>query len=99
MDDPFEALRRRFLTRCRGDLDALQAIACRPDAAPSESDRDLLVKVAHSLAGAGGTFGFSGLTERASDVESLLIAEDAPDPGQIRTVLDELVLELKRITG
>ena len=99
VDDPFEALRRRFLTRCRGDLEALEAIACKTDATPpSEIDRGLLVKVAHSLAGAGGTFGF-GLSERASDVESLLIAENAPDPAQIRTVLDELVLELKRITS
>ena len=99
MHDPFDTLRRRFIERCCGELAALEVITRKHDAVAVESDRDFLVKTAHALAGAGGTFGFPGLSERASNLETLLITEDDPGPAELQTALDELVMELKRVTN
>ncbi|WP_274627694.1 Hpt domain-containing protein [Arvimicrobium flavum] len=99
MDDPFDVLRRRFVARCQGELASLERIAREGAAALDDSRRDQLVKTVHSLAGAGGMFGFSGLSERASMVETLLGGDSEATPAQIKAALDELVLELQRITG
>lgn len=55
---------------------------------------DPLVRIAHSLAGAGGTFGFPDISARASALETLLIAQaDATETG---LALDALIAEIER---
>ncbi len=56
-----------------------------------------LVRVAHSLAGTGGIFGFPELSARASDLESRLIAETGFDATNVRRALDMLIRELERM--
>jgi HPt (histidine-containing phosphotransfer) domain-containing protein len=49
-------LRQRFLARCADQLVELKAIAHQ---AALLSGNDSLIRIAHSLAGAAGTFGFA----------------------------------------
>jgi chemotaxis protein histidine kinase CheA len=72
----FERQQRvRFLARAEQDLAKLRAaesrLAADPDAV-SEIER-----LAHGLAGAGGTFGFMQVSEHAERVEVLAEARDA----------------------
>ncbi|OWK19754.1 histidine phosphotransferase [Mesorhizobium amorphae CCBAU 01583] len=90
--DPFAPLRQRFLTRCTDQLAELKAIA-RQDRSSSGSD-DPLVKLAHSLAGAAGTFGFPEISARASALETLLVEQE--DAGATQATLDALIAEIER---
>ncbi|PBB96159.1 histidine phosphotransferase [Mesorhizobium sp. WSM3862] len=85
--DPFAPLRQRFLTRCAGQLAELQAAR---EALPGSN----LTKLAHSLAGAAGTFGFAEISVRASALETLLIEQ--AESGDVRAALDALVAEIER---
>nr|WP_245426113.1 Hpt domain-containing protein [Mesorhizobium sp. WSM3862] len=53
-----------------------------------------LTKLAHSLAGAAGTFGFAEISVRASALETLLIEQ--AESGDVRAALDALVAEIER---
>jgi HPt (histidine-containing phosphotransfer) domain-containing protein len=97
-DDPFHSLKQRFLGRCRADLLVMEAIAPEKLEAPGDA-REQLTRMAHSLAGAGGTFGFASISESASDLEQLLVADIEPAAAEIEAALRTLVLELKRVTG
>jgi len=99
VNDRFEALQRGFLERCREQLRTLEALARRRDPATGEDEHELLARTAHSLAGTGGTFGFPELSGRAARLEQALTGEGGAEPGRVRAALDELVAELRRITG
>jgi HPt (histidine-containing phosphotransfer) domain-containing protein len=91
IDDPFAPLRQRFLIRCAGQLAELKAIASQGGPLP---DSDPLIKIAHSLAGAAGTFGFAEISARASALETLLVEQ--ADGGAVRAGLDALIAEIER---
>jgi len=84
-------LRQRFLIRCADQLGQLKAIACEGGPLPREAG-DPLVRIAHSLAGAAGTFGFPGISARASELETLLIEQ----PHAARAALETLIAEIER---
>ncbi|MBZ9766717.1 Hpt domain-containing protein [Mesorhizobium sp. CA6] len=65
-------MRQRFLARCADELAELKAIAHQ--AAPLPGN-DPLIRLAHSLAGAAGTFGFAEISARASVLETLLVEQ------------------------
>ncbi|WP_181179896.1 Hpt domain-containing protein [Mesorhizobium sp. B2-7-1] len=90
-NDPFAPLRQRFLARCTDQLAELKAIALQ--AAPLPGN-DLLIRLAHSLAGAAGTFGFAEISARASALETLLIEQ--ADGASVRAALDGLIAEIER---
>ena len=90
--DPFAPLRQRFLTRCADQLTELKAIACQGDPLPGS---DPLIKIAHSLAGAAGTFGFAEISARASALETLLINQ--ADGAAVRAALDALIGDIERM--
>ncbi|WP_308642620.1 Hpt domain-containing protein [Mesorhizobium sp. GbtcB19] len=92
-NDPFAPLRQRFLTRCADQLAELKAIADRQAALPIASN-DPLIRIAHSLAGAAGTFGFADISARASALETLLVEQ--ADERAARTALDALIAEIER---
>ena len=92
-NDPFAPLRQRFLTRCADQLAALKAIAERQASLPDDSN-DQLIRIAHSLAGAAGTFGFAAISTRASALETLLVEQ--ADGGTVRVALDALIVEIER---
>lgn len=53
-----------------------------------------MVSIAHSLAGAAGTFGFGEISARASALETLLIEKG--DEAAAEAALDALVAEIER---
>jgi len=88
--DPFAPLRQRFLARCADQLAELRAAR---EGAPLPGN-DPLIRLAHSLAGAAGTFGFPEISVRASALETLLVEQ--ADGGAIGTALDALIAEIER---
>jgi HPt (histidine-containing phosphotransfer) domain-containing protein len=93
--DPLDRIRQRFTERCLGDLDRLREL--RTSGAYPENSEALsaLSAIAHSLAGAGGTMGFPEISERAFELESMLIAGKVDETAA--SALDDLIEELNRI--
>ena len=60
----------------------------------SSAEARALIRLAHSLAGAAGTFGFPEISVRASALETLLVEQ--ADGGAIGTALDALIAEIER---
>ena len=59
------------------------------------TDGGALLKTVHSLAGAGGTFGFPAISARASALETLLI-EEPVDADAARHALQALIEALEK---
>jgi len=81
--------RARFLARAQSDLARLRAASGRmaDPAAIAEIER-----VAHGLAGAGGTFGFMEVSEQAEQVEILAEARDAAGLPSMLAALDRALV-------
>jgi HPt (histidine-containing phosphotransfer) domain-containing protein len=90
-DDPFAPLRQRFLARCADQLAELKA-ARKGGLFPGSNAP--LIHIAHSLAGAAGTFGFAQISVRASELETLLIEQ--VDDGTVHAALNALIAEIER---
>ncbi|WP_292588082.1 Hpt domain-containing protein [Mesorhizobium sp.] len=84
-------MRQRFLTRCADQLADLKAIAHQ--AAPLAGN-DRLIRIAHSLAGSAGTFGFAEISARGCTLETLLVEQ--ADGGSVHAALDALITEIER---
>lgn len=86
MTDPLEALRPLFMARCGEDLAGLRR-------AREEGDASALARLAHSLAGSAGSFGFPEITRLARIVdEGCRDGAAAPAPA-----LNALIAALDRI--
>ena len=92
-NDPFAPLRQRFLARCADQLAELKSLA-RVHHPLSGASGGALIGIAHSLAGAAGTFGFAEISARASALETLLVEQ--ADEGAARAALDALIVEIER---
>jgi HPt (histidine-containing phosphotransfer) domain-containing protein len=77
MEDKLNQLRQRFLERCKANLPALQAGHLLLDGASGDEQKDFLALV-HSLAGAGGMFGFQEISDSAIELETVLREQDGP---------------------
>ncbi len=66
-DDRYQALRRRFVERCREDLAVLEA------ATDGAVEAEALRATVHRLSGAAGTFGYPELSRLAGVVDDELI--------------------------
>lgn len=84
MSDALAALRERFVARCVGDLARLRDLA-RGDLASSA-----LQDLAHSLAGAAGTFGFPRISEVAGRVDDRFAVGQAPSRADVEALIDAL---------
>lgn len=71
-----EALRLRFVERCRRDLAGLEA---------GVGDADLRI-VAHGIAGTGGTFGHPEISAAAGRVEDALLADGRPTEEELEAL-------------
>ncbi len=91
-EDRLEALRHRFLARCREDLRWLGAVSPHLGEASAEVPPDLVSR-AHSLAGAGGTFGFAAISIRARELEDAL-NDGIADRSTVLAALDALIASL-----
>jgi CheY-like chemotaxis protein len=80
-NDPMDDLRAEFLLRVKKDAATLseQRLALR-GGNRMKGTLDRVKHIAHSLAGAGGIFGFAEISEAAANLEDAVIAELA-DPG------------------
>ncbi len=87
MSDALAALRERFVARCVGDLARLRDLS-RGDLTSSD-----LQDLAHSLAGAAGTFGFPRVSEVAGRVDDRFAVGQAPTPSDI----DALIAALQEV--
>jgi HPt (histidine-containing phosphotransfer) domain-containing protein len=85
VSDALEALRRRFIARCVDDLARLRDLA-RGDLSSSE-----LQDLAHSLAGAAGTFGFPHVSELAGRVDDRFALGQTPSQADV----DALIVALQ----
>ena len=82
--------RARFLARVETDLASLRAASRRLGADPAAIAE--IERVAHGLAGAGGTFGFMEVSEQAEQVEILAEARDAARLPPMLAALDRALV-------
>lgn len=84
MSDPMEALRARFLGRCRGELDTLRD--------PTHAD---FRRIVHGLAGGAGVFGYPKISERADVVDQALADGQPVDPAALSALIEEVEAALR----
>ena len=91
----FAALKRRFRDRTTTDSEALERIAADLErgepAAPLVAE---IRRISHSLSGAGGIFGFAGISMCAAELEAFAL--DAPDLSELADACRVLVGEIRR---
>jgi chemotaxis protein histidine kinase CheA len=91
----FERQQRvRFLRRAKHDLARLRAAGARVGADPAALGE--IERLAHGLVGAGGTFGFMEVSERAERVEILAEAGDAAGLAPPLAALDAALVAVLR---
>ncbi len=83
-DDRYQALRRRFVERCREDLRHLR----------TETDPQKLRPVVHRLSGAAGTFGYGEIGADAGELDDALVEGREPPAD----VLGRLIATLEALT-
>jgi HPt (histidine-containing phosphotransfer) domain-containing protein len=88
--------REKFRTRCAVDREKVEA-AFASWRSGGTSAYGELVSVLHGLAGAGGTFGFSSLSEQASEAEERLLDTGPEDAAPHEERISSLVDKLRRI--
>jgi two-component system OmpR family response regulator len=97
--DPLEELRGAFLLRVERDATLLDQdrLALR-QGSRAAATLDRVKRTAHSLAGAGGIYGFAELSHAAAEVEDATMAElaDATATGPTDRALDNLLREMTR---
>lgn len=71
-DAVWERLRTRFGERLMRELPLLQAHLLSATSPPIDDARQALTRLAHGLAGAGGTFGFPDISVAAAALEDCL---------------------------
>ena len=92
--DRLPLLRRRFLSRAHDRLAEMRSIAVGAGGgALSPIDRDILIRLAHQLAGTGGSYGLDGLSRAASRLEASL-ENEALSPDEVGRRLAEIEIAL-----
>ncbi|MDY6923151.1 MAG: Hpt domain-containing protein [Pseudomonadota bacterium] len=87
-------LRARFLDRCVGDLERMEGLIQR-----GALDSEEMQALAHSLAGAAGTFGFPDIGAAAGDCDDAFARGRAPDRATVERVAAEIRKTLATRTG
>lgn len=97
--DPLDNLRTSFLLRVKRDAAQLirDRLALRDQPQRTET-LDRIKRTAHSLAGAGGIYGFAAISDAAATLEDTTIAELAQNGASAETdrALDNLLREADR---
>jgi HPt (histidine-containing phosphotransfer) domain-containing protein len=97
LSDRFQKLQQKFVERCKNELVVLTETASKTVLEPESLS--LLARLAHSLAGAGGTFGFTEISKEASGLEDLLTSDSSKDEMQVRRALQALIAAVNRATS
>ena len=79
-------LREQFAARAATHVAMLDALAGRIADGGAAADHEEVRRIAHSLAGAGGTFGFAVISKNAADLEDFIATgpDDAALAAHIR---------------
>ena len=98
MTDGFEgrlaALRKRFLDRATTESKALEEIASELEAGARRAQaREQIRRIAHSLSGAAGTFGFARISVCAGELEEFV--SDVPDSPELADACRTLIAEIR----
>lgn len=96
MPDPMIAFREKFRQRCVADRERILRLFDAWKRAETGAQDDLL-SIVHGLAGAGGTFGFASLSERAAEVEARLLERGAESEIDYNALIAGLLQELTMI--
>lgn len=94
MNDAFVGLRMRFLARCVGDLERIDRLLEH-----GALDGDEVRRLVHSLAGAGGTFGFPEISAAAGDCDDAFARGAAPDRAKVKHLAEAIRTALAKQTG
>jgi len=88
------ALRRRFLDRATTESEALEGIASELEAGgqPAQAQQQIR-RIAHSLAGAGGSFGFATISSCAAELEEFV--SDVPDSPDLADACRTLIAAIR----
>jgi HPt (histidine-containing phosphotransfer) domain-containing protein len=84
------ALQARFLARCAVDLDRLRTIVDE-----GRLDDDEAKALAHSLSGAGATFGFPDISRAAGRLDDAYADGLTPSEAEVRTLVAALEAAVK----
>jgi HPt (histidine-containing phosphotransfer) domain-containing protein len=88
------ALRRRFLDRATTESEALEELASDLDSGAQRAHaRQQIRRIAHGLAGAGGTFGFARISNYAVELEEFV--SDVPDSPDLADACRTLIAEIR----
>lgn len=92
MDDEFVELQKEFLAEAREKVSELKKL-CGDGGPGSEDDRARVMNLTHQLKGAGGSYGYSGISNEAAAMEEALETEPASfeDAARHLEKLEEMV--------
>ena len=90
------ALKLRFRERAMAEARALERLIDDLQHGPPELELQAEIRrIAHSLSGGGGTFGYAAISERAAELEELVL--DCPDSPVLAGACRALVAEVRRM--
>jgi HPt (histidine-containing phosphotransfer) domain-containing protein len=92
-----EAFRRRFAQRASDDRERLAPLLAELRAGfLAEDGRRAMARIAHGLAGVGGTLGYPSVSEAASRLEDRCLGQDVevPSDADLLAACEALVREL-----
>lgn len=93
------ALRQKYLQRLDDDLKVLFSfVSALQDGDMSPTDRQDLERQAHSMCGAGATFGFPAISKQARILEDLVSGNDTPQPDAEAAAIQGLCRVCQEIT-
>jgi chemotaxis protein histidine kinase CheA len=100
VESRFAALRLRFCERATAESRALERmidkLQDRQEGEPPELEvQGEIRRIAHSLCGGGGTFGYAAISACAAELEELVL--DHPDSPALAAVCRALVTEVRRL--
>ncbi|WP_339759863.1 Hpt domain-containing protein [uncultured Hoeflea sp.] len=93
--DSLHDLKLRFLERCRSNIGNIKAAGDDARILERGELHAEIVRTVHSLAGAGGIFGFDALSARAIDLETYLISGHELDAGKVCGLCEALGAEMQ----
>jgi HPt (histidine-containing phosphotransfer) domain-containing protein len=94
-DDRLVALRQRFRDRAAAQSAVLEGIVSDLEGGVPRAQLGAGIRrIAHSLAGAGATFGFPGIGACAAELDEFV--SDAPDSPELAGACRALIAEIRR---
>jgi HPt (histidine-containing phosphotransfer) domain-containing protein len=92
------ALKMRFRERAMTEARALELMIDEVQCGLPELEvQGEIRRIAHSLCGGGGTFGYAAISARAAELEELVL--DHPDSPELSAACRALVAEIRRATA